>query len=615
MAEPRWACFTFGMPLQGVPVLRPDRSRRTLATLATLATLGLIAAASLSACGSSRKVADDRPICQRCHGGTSGNAAPPTSVAGATATTDPKVGAHQAHLVAGRLRGPVACAECHVVPADMQAHEAGIAAIVAGTAQRVVFGPLGAKGAAGAAYDAAGTLRCSNTYCHGATLNHGGTNQAPTWTGADAGHTQAACGTCHFQRGDAFPPGHPTGNDNCNACHPESVLPGNTAINLVGGKHLNGAIDGGCTSCHAAPPATGAHLAHAAADAVSYGDTRGTSAFRDPTTVTYAFGCGNCHPLSLANHLNGTVNVTLDPAGAPAGSLRSFNDPAAAYDPVAKTCSGVYCHSSGQANPGYVGSPGWTSGSKLGCNGCHANPPNYVSGAAGSASANGHVGRFTFNANVIASGHFAGLPAALHQGSAHGGGIGTQFAGDSAAPITCQTCHYRTADPGNTGPSGFYYLDTSGLYDQAGATGTAMVVACASCHDGGVGSPAQGTGSVMPYFHVNGARDVAFDARLDLVTLAGIALPTGTDRPTRPYWYTRATTDNISGIPSPVVQNLASLTGGTLDGTTYSLDLSGAAWDPTSKSCSGVACHLNAANRAPIQWGEPFGTCSVCHNQ
>ncbi|MGB8932876.1 MAG: CxxxxCH/CxxCH domain-containing protein [Anaeromyxobacteraceae bacterium] len=598
-----------------------DGSRLTLAALGLL-----VATAALSACGSSRKVADGRPVCQRCHGGTNGNAAPPASVNGATATTDVKVGAHQAHLVAGRLRGPVPCGECHVVPADMQQHEAGIAAVAAGTAQRVVFGPLAERGSPVAAWSPS-TERCSNTYCHGATLGHGGTNHEPAWTIVDAGHSEAACGTCH-----GFPPvnashpvvtiGFPLTSDPCVGCHSQTVTgvidaSGFPTIDVAGGKHIDGMISvlsgtctgGACTCCHGGPPTTGAHGAHVTSEPAAYGEASLT-----PTTATsYDFGCGSCHPLSAASHLNGTVDVTLDLPGAPAGSLRGLNDPAAAYDQVAGTCSGVYCHSTGQASPGYRTSPAWTSGSKLGCDGCHANPPNYKSGGAGAATANGHVGRFTFATDVIAAGHFAGLPAALHQGSAHGGGIDTQFAGDSAAPITCQTCHYATANPANTGPSGFYYLDTTGTYDEADAAGTAIVIACAGCHDGGAGSPAQGAGSVVPHFHVNGVRDVAFDPRTSLTVTTGMTLPGSPDAPTRPYWYTRATTNNISGTNSSVAINIASLTGGVLDGSTFSLEVSSAGWDPSTKTCSGVACHLNAANRPAIQWGEPFGTCSVCH--
>ena len=57
------------------------------------------------------------------------------------------------------------------------------------------------------------TASCSTTYCHGATLDAGGTNQAPTWNGGSA---QAACGTCH----GAPPPSHAATSTTCSTCHP-----------------------------------------------------------------------------------------------------------------------------------------------------------------------------------------------------------------------------------------------------------------------------------------------------------------------------------------------------------------------------------------------------------
>jgi predicted CxxxxCH...CXXCH cytochrome family protein len=391
-------------------------------------------------------------------------------------------------------------------------------------------------------------------------------------------------------------------------------------------RMVNGTVDGGCTSCHGAPPADRGHQIHAAAAGVaSYGDTRFTADYLAPATTTYAFGCGNCHPLDLsahAVHTGGSPSpvaiLDLSPVGAPAGSLRARNDPAASYDAGLKTCAGVYCHSTGQEAPAFVDSPAWDGPAVPGparCAGCHGNPPNYPSGAAGSATANGHVALRTEGPADFAVGHFGGLPSVDHEGSAHGGGTGTQFAGDSAAPITCQTCHYRTADPANTGPSGFYYLDTSGTYG-VGPAYAGVFVDCIACHDGGGTSPAQGVGSAMPYFHVNGKRDVDFDPRTSLTVSAGMTLPSGADLPTRPYWYTRATTNKDGGPITWVADSVAASTVAGIDGTTLSLQIRDASWDATTKTCSNVACHLNAAARTAvqsIQWGEPPGSCAICH--
>ena len=121
------------------------------------------------ACDAARPVKSAPPsalvTCTRCHGDAGrGNAAPPRSTTGAIATTDPSVGAHQSHLVAGHFRSPIACQECHQVPAtvDEAGHMAGIPATVrfdapgsnglaraGGAAARVDFGA--ASGSAGPA--------------------------------------------------------------------------------------------------------------------------------------------------------------------------------------------------------------------------------------------------------------------------------------------------------------------------------------------------------------------------------------------------------------------------------------------------------------------------------
>jgi hypothetical protein len=154
------------------------------------------------------------------------------------------------------------------------------------------------------------------------------------------------------------------------------------------------------------------------------------------------------------------------------------------------------------------------------CGNCHGNPPNYASGGAGTATANSHIGLLTeSDAKTYETGHFGGFPSMFHDGSDHGRGS------RDSSPITCQTCHDNTVDGANTAVGGSYYLDTTGDYDLGGTgdfcfggTGPtctggtiAAAYACAQCHDGTTAP--QGTGKVMPYYHVNGVRDVAFDRR------------------------------------------------------------------------------------------------------
>ncbi len=381
-----------------------------------------------------------------------------------------------------------------------------------------------------------------------------------------------------------------------------------------------------CVRCHGAPPDTGAHRAHcspASAADVGYGDLH---ALEDVATAgeRYDYGCGSCHPVDASRHMDGAVEVDLSPAGIPPGRLKALNAADAAWDGAARTCRGVYCHSSGQASgtgaggtalPAFVATPAWSTeahpawgeGEHLACDACHGNPPAYPSGGPGAPDANGHLG-LAFDGWEY--GHFGGLPGPWHGGgSKHGGGW--WGAPEDASAITCQTCHADTVDPAHTGPSGFAYLDTSGSYDLGGALG----YACASCHAAGdPAAPLQG-GATRPLRHVNGKREVVFDPRTQLPGSIGW-LPAAPFTPSRPIWVTDASPDRLGAdavlepqpIPAPPPGTSWPFTAPTL-----SLHLASARYDPATKSCSGVACHLDG----PGQWGDAPGdyteSCRRCH--
>ncbi len=366
-----------------------------------------------------------------------------------------------------------------------------------------------------------------------------------------------------------------------------------------------------CQRCHGAPPASGAHLLHAtppSPEDVAYGATTVLEDVAPGGAPGYFFGCGQCHPVDPAHHMNGAVEVDLSPAGAPAASLKARNAPDTAYDPLTKTCSGVYCHSSGQATPAYVAAtPAWdaTPGA-LGCTGCHANPPRYASGGAGAPDANGHV---QLQDGGIEWGHFGGEPGPAHWGGTkHGGDNAMDWGvGQDAAPITCGTCHSETVDPAAAGPSGFYWLDTGGDYDLGGLLG----YRCDTCHSGAPGAPAQGAGKVLPLRHVNGRRDVVFDRRTDLTLFDPTWLPSAPNTPTRPYWVTQAYLGLT--IPSPQIPD--AIFEGGVDGGTMSFYLKSASYDPATKTCSTVACHLL---QTEVVWGTPYSStttdaCTACH--
>jgi len=493
----------------------------------------------------------------------------------AASTTD----AHPTHD-APPVAQPIACAECHAPHGGMD--------------HLLHFGPLANAGGATATWDPA-TATCSN-YCHGQTLG-GGLVTSPIWTRVDG--SQAFCGSCH---GLPPPAPHPALVTACGACHPGYTA---TSVNLA--LHINGAVDlggtgTGCDGCHGFPPATGAHATHVgfAPPAQVYGDT---AILQDlfpadtPTTApsTYFFGCGNCHPLDPARHMDGTVEVELWSPAAPPGSLKARSAATAAYDPATGRCSGAYCHSSGQLAPSWIRprdgsailSPGWRSGEHLGCGGCHDDPPAYPSGGAGAPTANNHL---VLADDGFEAGHFGGFPSAWHV-SNHG----SPNPGEGASAVTCQTCHVDTVDPARTGPSGFYYLDTTGNYDLGGGLG----LVCTSCHTPGDPLAPTGAGGALPLRHVNGSREVVLDRRAVLPAFPG--LPAAPNTPTRPIW------EAPGGLsPTDFGPDMA------YDGTTLSAHLGSAAYDPATKTCTNVSCHLAGTS---VVWGGPTGwvACSTCH--
>jgi predicted CxxxxCH...CXXCH cytochrome family protein len=127
----------------------------------------------------------------------------------------------------------------------------------------------------------------------------------------------------------------------CRACHGDDYHGGAVGSSCVAGCHQEGVE--ACGTCHgdgAEPlPPSGAHAAHAGL-------------------------CEACHAIPIdargALHPNGVAEVAFSGVGA--------LDPAAAWDPAAQRCAGVYCHG-GAAVP-------WNSPiPDLGCDGCHGAPP------------------------------------------------------------------------------------------------------------------------------------------------------------------------------------------------------------------------------------------------
>jgi len=187
--------------------------------------------------------------CSSCHGDAS-SPAPPRDAAGRTSEALASVGAHRAHLEARHhLRGPIACTECHQVPATPKAAghiDSALPAEVFPTIPGV--GALARADGAAPVYDAA-TASCGSVYCHGAGTA-AARDQAPSrilnpsWTG---GTSQAVCGSCHgIPPKDGLHPLTLTLGD-CVQCHAPSVAAGGSIrittdpiTGAIGSTHIDG---------------------------------------------------------------------------------------------------------------------------------------------------------------------------------------------------------------------------------------------------------------------------------------------------------------------------------------------------------------------------------------
>jgi len=190
--------------------------------------------------------------CTACHGDASRvlppgtpvevQFAPPVDRDGSSATSLVGVGAHQSHLVPGpgAIASPIACDECHVLPTDLL-HVGPLRT----TPASLNWGPLASTGSATPTFDRA-SATCAN-YCHGQTLQGGGSITRPVWTKVDG--SQAACGTCHRSPpSDAAHYLHASGamlSLACGFCHPpdystRSVGPAVVPIHVNGARDMNG---------------------------------------------------------------------------------------------------------------------------------------------------------------------------------------------------------------------------------------------------------------------------------------------------------------------------------------------------------------------------------------
>ncbi len=248
-----------------------------------------------------------------------------------TLNTDPKVGAHTAHITASESLHPgLACTDCHgIVNLNDATHMNGVT--------NFNWSVLAKTGNLSPTYNPA-TGQCTNVYCHGNAMPGGdtsGSNKSPIWnvpTYLPATLTVAGCGTCH-----GFPPptanGHPAVilpvgfpsatvpiGTSCN-CHGNINPAGYSYANIFVDKamHINGTLEGGkCDSCHGYPPASvgfkGTQNNWSSARTEDYAGGGGAHTINKHVSSTarpadgFAF-CSKCH--SPADHLTVPNSFTI----------------------------------------------------------------------------------------------------------------------------------------------------------------------------------------------------------------------------------------------------------------------------------------------------------------
>lgn len=174
----------------------------------------------------------DTMTCTSCHGSGS-NPAPPVDLFGNSATSEMGVGAHRSHLGSSDWHVEVECDDCHWVPEtiDDYGHIDGHHQAELDWSSRATE-----SGETTPSFDRA-TGRCSDIYCHGATLTGAyGPSTSPRWNAF--GSTSVPCDTCHVY----------TDEINCSQCHYDVVNDSGEII--TEGLHIDGTVQADAGTCH-----------------------------------------------------------------------------------------------------------------------------------------------------------------------------------------------------------------------------------------------------------------------------------------------------------------------------------------------------------------------------
>jgi predicted CxxxxCH...CXXCH cytochrome family protein len=488
-------------------------------------------------------------------------------------------------------------------------------------------------------------------YCHSNVQTASGTADEDTYATPTWGAASVTCDSCHGQDAEETD-GQPASgshdkhagsqagekNYDCAVCHnnggDESANHANSIINLdidgtydLGGTaaysqgdHAPGSGGyGTCSnvSCHAGTdtPTWGSALPNAADCSDCHGNDRNTTTgqlvmssgkhtahVNNTDAELGSFDCGRCHADTVTTGDNQTITGALHQDLSNDVVYDALN--ASATD---NTCNTVYCHSDGKG--GYndqVLSSAWSTGAAIGCDGCHGDTsstfgePDYISGAAGSSTANSHG---------------AHVSVATDCGSCHTSTstTGTDITGalhiNENIDVTIAAAYDSDANPANNYTPGDTFRTCSNVY----------------CHSNGLGTYATpqwgGTSTGCDFCHDDLPSSGAHGAHVQTAAVAYGSTSVNTTGGTYDFGCANChpVTESGNHRDGDIDITMNSTHGGTLKSlNNVSDDTSGYFQDTgVEVTCSAAYCHSKGEGTfvtSPDWYGASAGdSCAVCH--
>jgi predicted CxxxxCH...CXXCH cytochrome family protein len=344
-----------------------------------------------------------------------------------------------------------------------------------------------------------------------------------------------------------------------------------------------------CTGCHnndvtsGSPMATGNHTEH-----INNASVIGTN--RTCDDCHNATVSGNRTIVDYTLHVNGTKNVVFAISGT--------------YDAGTKQCSTVYCHSNGQVGTSveqYI-TMTWGDATDIGCNGCHGTGnsqgyPDYVSGGAGTDTANSHP-KHVANAGINCS-------------ECH-----NETTQDNVSIVAGSTTHLNQVedvvfDPAGNNSTATYDINTktcSTTYCHG--TGTPQwggTVNCGECH------PANNTLAGSHSKHYESATTASDRSAANNSTTAEYIFNCGVCHYSTPHADGPVNANRAAQVAFDGVIGSGTYT----EGATSQTDPA-SGFKYTNATCSNVYCHGNFpgnGNNATPEWGNASSAaCGTCHD-